>query len=204
MHFLMAMLFVDLSAEEIFERVRERYAALADGFFVEAEVRKGTGVMGTRMRFELSGAQAGCRQYDCKAVLDGEFESYASPEEVCEYWRRRHEWDCAPSGRTNLRRLYDDSLARVEVMDWSVVDRVEVSQKKGHWVLRYSYKADPEIRQTVWVREKDWVVTRIQRESRKEMVEVVFRKVELGTKPKLENFRFVPPKGARRMKFLRR
>jgi outer membrane lipoprotein-sorting protein len=89
-------------------------------------------------------------------------------------------------------------------MDWSVVDRVEVSNKKGHWVLRYGYKANPEIRQTVWVREEDWIVTRIERESRKEMVEVVFLRVELGTKPALDSFRFVPPKGARRMKWLRR
>lgn len=200
----MALLVVEPSAQEIFERIRERYAALADGFFVKAELSKGTGRMGVRMRFELSGAQAGCRQYDCKALLDGDFESYASPEEVCEYSRRSHEWDCAPSGRTNLRWLCDDSLARVEVMDWSVVDRVEVSKKKGHWVLRYGYKADPEIRQTVWVREEGWVVTRIQRESRREMVEVVFRRVQLGTKPALDSFRFVPPKGARRAKWLRR
>lgn len=200
----MALLVVEPSAQEIFERIREKYAALADGFLVKAEVQKGTGVMGSKMRFELSGAQAGCRQYDCKAVLNGDFESYASPEEVCEYSRRSHEWDCAPSGRTNLRWLYDDSLARVEVMDWSVVDRAEVSNEKGHWVLRYGYKADPEIRQTVWVREEDWIVTRIQRESRREMVEVVFRRVQLGTKPALDSFRFVPPKGARRAKWLRR
>ncbi len=204
MHFLLALLFVDPSAQEVFERIRERYAALADGFYTEAEVRKGAGRMGSRMRFELSGAQAGCRQYDCRAVLNGDFESYASPEEVCEYSRRSHEWDCTPSGRTNLRRLYDDSLARVEVMDWNVVDRAEVSKKKGYWVLRYGYLADPEIRQTVWVREEDWIVTRIQRESRREMVEVVFRKVLLGTRPALNSYRFVPPKGARRAKWLRR
>jgi hypothetical protein len=201
MGFLFAFFFWDLTAEDVFERVREKYRAIEDGFYVAVEVARGD--LRSRRRFTLSGAQAGCRHYDCKSVVDG-FETYLSPEEACEYHRRTYEWDCAPTGRTNLQRLYADSLGRLEALDWDVVERVAMSRKRGHWVLRYGYRADPDVRQTLWVRESDFLVTRIERESRKEMVEVVFRRTELGTKPALESFRFAPPKGARRVRFLRR
>jgi hypothetical protein len=201
MGFLFAFFFWDLTAEEVFERVREKYGAIEDGFYVEVEVARGD--LRSRRRFTLSGAQAGCRHYDCKSVVEG-FETYLSPEEVCEFARRTNEWDCAPTGRRNLQRLYDESLARLEVLDWGSVEGVEMSRKKGHWVLRYGYTADPDVRQTLWVREDDFVVTRIERESRKEMLEVIFRTTELATKPPLKSFRFTPPKGARRVRFLRR